>query len=204
MIAIVDYGLGNIKAFANVYKMLDMPYVIASRPADLENATRIVLPGVGAFDRAMELLRNSGMREPLEELVLRRKTPLLGICVGMQVLAESSEEGRLPGLGWIAGSVRKIRPVGDGHNMPLPHMGWNSIAPNQENELLRGLSDGARFYFLHSYYFACYKRENVLAETAYGDLFASAVNSANIFGVQFHPEKSHQNGIQLLRNFATL
>lgn len=204
MIAIVDYGLGNINALANVYKTLDMSYVIASKPDDLENAKKIILPGVGAFDMAMELLRKSGMREPLEELVLRRNIPLLGICVGMQMLAESSEEGRLPGLGWINGGVRKIDARGASCNIRLPHMGWNSIAPRRENELLRGLSEGSRFYFLHSYYFSCHQKENVLAETGYGDLFASMVNFKNIYGVQFHPEKSHQNGIQLLRNFAAL
>lgn len=204
MIAIVDYGSGNIKAFENVYKTLDMPFVVASKADTLEKATKIILPGVGAFDQTMELLQNSGMRESLEELVLKRKIPLLGVCVGMQILSQSSEEGGLPGLGWIKGVVRKIKVDDPSRNIRLPHMGWNSISPKRENKILKDLSPESRFYFLHSYYFACFSKEDVVAETGYGELFACAVNFENIYGVQFHPEKSHQNGIQLLKNFGTL
>lgn len=204
MIAIIDYGLGNIGAFANAYDKLNIPVLIARTTDDLKKATRVILPGVGAFDHAIELLEKSGMRTTLEELVLRRHLPVLGICVGMQILANSSEEGTLPGLGWIAGEVKKIDASKLVHNTHLPHMGWNDVQPIRKSNLFQNLEHDARFYFLHSYFFQCKKNEDVLALTDYGGRFASAVNAANIYGVQFHPEKSHQWGIQLLKNFAAV
>lgn len=204
MIAIVDYGLGNIRAFANVYKRLDIPFAIASTKETLNLASKIILPGVGAFDHAMERLQQSGMRELLDELVQLRKVPVLGICVGMQMLARSSEEGVLPGLGWIDGVVKRFDPSGFKHKTILPHMGWNTITPLRDNPLLLDLNNDSRFYFLHSYYFQCGNEENILAVTDYGSQFTCVVNSGNIYGVQCHPEKSHQNGIRLLRNFANL
>lgn len=204
MIAIVDYGLGNIKAFANVYKNLDVPFVIASKVDDLRKATRIVLPGVGAFDRAMQLLEKSGMGAALDELVLHRRVPVLGICVGMQMLAQSSEEGKLPGLGWISGVVKKFQAPSGTKKMLLPHMGWNSIYPKNGSVLLRDLGESPQFYFLHSYYFHCREDGHSIAETDYGIRFSSAINSGNVYGVQFHPEKSHRDGIRLLKNFWSL
>lgn len=201
MIAIVNYGLGNIKAFANVYKSLNIPFKIVSCSADFNDVTKIILPGVGAFDQAMEHLQASGMREVLDELVLCRKLPVLGICVGMQIMACSSEEGELPGLGWIDGVVKKFDIVSSHF---LPHMGWNTVNPLQDGPLFEGISDGARFYFLHSYYFQCHNENNILAVTEYGARFACVIRSGNIRGVQFHPEKSHQNGVQLLKNFGNL
>ena len=202
MIKIVDYGLGNVLAFQNVYKRLNIPISIAKSAADLEHATRIILPGVGSFDHAMELLQQSGMREKLDELVLDKKIPVLGICVGMQILAERSEEGKLPGLGWIRGSVSKLHDTDQRKQLRLPHMGWNDVTPVRLSGLFDGLEKDARFYFLHSYYFECQSRETVLAESDYGIRFACAVNLGNIYGVQFHPEKSHQYGTRLLQNFA--
>lgn len=204
MIAIVDYGLGNVRAFANVYEELDVPFILASKAEDLKHATRIILPGVGSFDRAMALFQKSGLRESVEELVRKQQIPLLGICVGMQMLACTSEEGELAGLGWIEGDVRKFAIAESGRRLLLPHMGWNTVASDGNNKLFLGLGAGARFYFLHSYYFSCRDSSNSLALTDYGVQFSSAVNSGNIFGVQFHPEKSHSNGIQLLRNFAQI
>ena len=204
MIGIVDYGLGNIQAFANIYKKLNVPYKTVSRAEDLKKVTKFILPGVGAFDHAIELLRKSGMREPLDELVVRQQMPVLGICVGMQMLAHSSEEGSLPGLGWIDGIVKKFDPSALNHKTHLPHMGWNEINPIQNDTLIQGLNGGSRFYFLHSYYFDCRNSENIVATTDYGVSFACMVNSGNVYGVQFHPEKSHQNGIQLLKNFGNL
>lgn len=204
MIAILDYGLGNVRAFANVYKRLNMAHAVASKPADLAGADRIILPGVGAFDEAMELFGKSGMRGPVEEMVLGRKVPLLGICVGMQMLARSSEEGHLPGLGWIDGDVRKFDVSSLRHKTRLPHMGWNRVSPRGGSALMRDLPEGSRFYFLHSYYFECADRGSAISEAEYGATFACAVAAGNVHGVQFHPEKSHSNGIQLLKNFGSL
>lgn len=204
MIAIIDYGLGNIRAFANIYKNLNIPHIIASSPDELKPASHIILPGVGAFDHAMQSIKNSGMLETLNELVLSDKIPVMGICVGMQVLADSSEEGNEAGLGWIKGEVKKIDSSQFKHHTRLPHMGWNDVKPMMEKGLFDAMKDDARFYFLHSYYFECENKDNILAVTEYGSEFACAVNLDNIYGVQFHPEKSHQYGIQLLKNFAEL
>ena len=204
MIAIVDYGLGNVKAFANVYNNLNIPVTIAKQADDLKKAAKVILPGVGAFDYAMQRLEDSGMRQTLDEIVLHRKVPVLGICVGMQMLAHSSEEGKLPGLGWIDGEVKRFNFSSLKHSMHIPHMGWNDVKVIKKNSLLKGLDLEARFYFLHSYYFHCHRSEDIIAVTDYGGEFACAVNSGNVFGVQFHPEKSHQWGIQLLKNFANL
>jgi len=211
MIAIIDYGLGNVKAFANVYYRLNIPTVIVKQPDDLKAATKIILPGVGSFDHAMQLLDKSGLRQVLDEFVLHRHVPVLGICVGMQMLARSSEEGALPGLGWIDGEVRKFSKElgvrskeGRGKNLSLPHMGWNDVQPSKTSKLFEGLEQNARFYFLHSYYFNVQNNDDVLAVTDYGGLFTCAINSGNIFGVQFHPEKSHRYGIRLLKNFAEI
>ena len=204
MIAIIDYGLGNVKAFANVYKNLDIPITIAAQADDLKKATKVILPGVGAFDHAMQRLEKSGMRQFLDEIVIHRHVPVLGICVGMQMLACSSEEGSLPGLGWIDGEVKRFNPSSLRNSMRLPHMGWNNIIPLKSNALLQGLDLDARFYFLHSYFFQGHRNEDIIAVTDYDGEFACAVNFRNIFGVQFHPEKSHQWGIQLLLNFAKI
>lgn len=207
MITIIDYGLGNIRAFVNVYKRLNIAVAVAKSPADLDGATKLILPGVGAFDHAVELLQQSGMRETLDELVLGRSVPVLGVCVGMQILAPVSEEGRLEGLGWIAGQVRKFDlAAAAASTQPtcLPHMGWNDVKPIRESGLFSGLQEESRFYFLHSYYFQCSRREDVVAETDYGLKFSCAVQMNNIHGVQFHPEKSHNYGVRLLKNFAEL
>ncbi len=204
MITIIDYGLGNIKAFANVYKRLNTPFAIATKAGDLKLATKIILPGVGSFDHAMARLQKSGMRESLDELVLQRKLQILGICVGMQILSFSSEEGNSPGLGWFDGVVKKLDISSFIHRTCLPHMGWNIVSPLRNNKLFQDIEKDPRFYFLHSYYFQCNNNDDVLAVTDYGIQFSCAINSGNIYGVQFHPEKSHQNGIQVLKNFGNL
>lgn len=204
MIAIVDYGLGNINAFANIYKRLNIPVTIASAPDELRSAERIILPGVGAFDWAMTRLNESGMREVLEELVIGKGKPVLGICVGMQMMAKRSDEGVLAGLGWIDAEVKKFDHALFTQKTHLPHMGWNDVLPQGDEALFRNLGSGARFYFLHSYYFVPHNQDNVLAVTDYNGLYASSVRSGKVFGVQFHPEKSHQWGIQLLKNFAEI
>lgn len=202
MIVIIDYGLGNVLAFANVYKKLNIQARVARSVADLAGATRVILPGVGAFDHAMECLDQSGMREALTDLVIHQGVPVLGICVGMQILANFSDEGQLPGLGWVPGRVRKFDVATLSQKTRLPHMGWNDVRPVRPDGLFAGLENDARFYFLHSYYFVCEQNDEVLATTDYGPSFSSAVSLGNVYGVQFHPEKSHHFGTRLLQNFA--
>lgn len=202
MITIVDYGLGNVNAFLNVYHRLNIAAKTATSPDDLQGATKVILPGVGAFDHAMMRLNQSGMRDVLGDVVLGRRVPLLGVCVGMQMLGRDSEEGRLPGLGWIGGRVRSLTSLAAA--LPIPHMGWNEARPVADQRLFNGLGSVARFYFLHSYYFACDRSEDAIAVAEYGCEFACAVGVGNVFGVQFHPEKSHHAGVQLLKNFAEI
>jgi imidazole glycerol-phosphate synthase subunit HisH len=202
VIAIINYGSGNIQAIGNIYGRLNMPFVIASNPDDLEKADKIILPGVGAFDQVIGDLERSGLRKALDQAVLVDRKPILGICVGMQMFAASSEEGEKKGLAWIDGQVRRFDCTGDCHTTQLPHMGWNTIRPVRNHALFEGTDLRTGYYFLHSYYFQCTHREDELAVTDYGIQFTSAVNRENIYGVQFHPEKSHQSGIQLLKNFA--
>jgi imidazole glycerol-phosphate synthase subunit HisH len=201
MITIVNYGLGNVRAIANLYRKLHVPVEIATEARDIEKAAKLILPGVGAFDFAMQRLEQSGMRHALDDMVLHRKVAVLGICVGMQILCGSSEEGVLPGLGWIDAEVRKFDFSTSKHVAWIPHMGWNHVRAVKANGLFHEMANGSRFYFLHSYYVHC-RKDDVIAVTDYGGEFACAVNSGNIYGVQFHPEKSHQWGIQLLKNFA--
>lgn len=204
MIAIIDYGLGNVQAIANVYKGLFLEAEIVAQPSGLREADKLILPGVGAFDQAMQLLDQSGLRQTVDELVMEDRVPVLGICVGMQMLANSSAEGKLPGLGWIDAAVKRFDFSASQNPEFIPHMGWNNIQPVRESPLLRELNVESRFYFLHSYYMNCRNREDVIAFTPYGIDFACAVNRDNVYGVQFHPEKSHGFGIQLLKNFGKL
>lgn len=204
MITIIDYGSGNIKAIANIYEKLKVPYTIASIPEQVIGAKKIFLPGVGAFDETISKLDSTGFRKVLDKEVLENKVPIMGICVGMQILADSSEEGTCKGLGYIKGKVKKIN-----HNLilqkpKLPHLGWNSIQVLKNNELLKDIDPVFGFYFLHTYYFECEDQNNILATTNYGATFASAVHRENVFGIQFHPEKSHHNGVKLLHNFSNL
>ncbi|QPQ54431.1 imidazole glycerol phosphate synthase subunit HisH [Allosphingosinicella flava] len=204
MTTIVDYGLGNIGAFLNMYKRMNLPAKAARTAEELRDAERIILPGVGAFDHAIELLDASGMRPLLEEKVIHEKVPVIGVCVGMQILADTSEEGEGPGLGWIPGIVRHFRSMPAPNDLPLPHMGWNDVEPRGEEKLFRGLERDARFYFLHSFYYECANLSDRVATATYGSPFACAVRRDNVWGVQFHPEKSHHFGAMLLKNFAEI
>ena len=204
MIAIIDYGSGNLAAIANIYKRLRIPHLITADPVALHDAERYVLPGVGAFDATMHYLRNSGLVDLLSEQVVENKKKVLGICVGMQILAESSEEGLLPGLGWIRGSVKKIGVESISKAPKLPHMGWNSVNACASAPLFEGVDLERGFYFLHSYYFDAVNASDVTATVNYGADLPCAVASGNVFGMQFHPEKSHSNGECIFRNFAVL
>jgi glutamine amidotransferase len=204
LIHVVDYGLGNVEAFLNLYKRLGYPATRAKVASDLENASKIILPGVGSFDYAMKLLNTSGMRPMLEKLVLGNKVPILGVCVGMQILANSSDEGSLAGLGWLDARVLAFSKNEKAQSLPVPHMGWNHCSPKLGHPLFSGFKAEPSFYFLHSYYFKCEKNEDISATANYGMNFCSAVSRNNIHGVQFHPEKSHDFGERLLKNFAEI
>jgi len=205
VICVVDYGVGNIQAFLNVFKRLGIDARRVDTPDDLAEATRIILPGVGQFDHAMRRLNDSGMRPKLEERVLASQVPVLGICVGMQMLASGSEEGSLPGLNWVPGYVRSFSSQHQIRSLPLPHMGWNELCVRGNSTLLsKGLKDAPQFYFLHSYFFEAADRQDVAATASYGFDFDAVVSRGHIYGVQCHPEKSHHWGEQLLSNFVGL
>lgn len=204
MITIIDYGVGNINAFVNVYKRLNIPTKIAKEAGDLNKVDKIILPGVGHFDHAMSKLTNSGMLIKLNELVLEKNVPVIGICVGMQLMANSSDEGTFEGLKWIDASVKKFDETKIKQVTRLPHMGWNDVTPVVKSPLFEGLEKDALFYFLHSYFFDCKNSDEVLAVSEYGEKFTCAAFKKNIYGIQFHPEKSHKYGETLLANFAKL
>ncbi len=201
-VSIVDYGLGNVQAFYNIYQRLNFPVEVVKTSEHLERAQKLILPGVGAFDWAMNKLDRSGLRDVLDDLVLNKSVPVLGVCVGMQMMASRSEEGRLPGLGWLDAEVSRLN-VDHSDANPLPHMGWNDISPISKRTVFKEMLS-PRFYFLHSYCIRPKCASIILSRTFYGENFVSAVGKDNIFGTQFHPEKSHKCGIQLLRNFAEM
>tara|TARA_B100000212_G_scaffold340621_1_gene321719 strand:- start:390 stop:1010 length:621 start_codon:yes stop_codon:yes gene_type:complete len=201
LITILDYGLGNIKAFEQVFKNMGRNAIIVSNSEDLKKATKIVLPGVGSFDWAMKMLNNSGLKETLNELVIEKKIDILGVCVGMQIMAKKSEEGNLPGLGWIDAEIKKINTLKCKKKLSLPHMGWNDVTIiNKKSRLFKGF-DNPLFYFLHSYYIVPNCDSDVAAYSSYVHKFPVSIEFDNIFGTQFHPEKSHGWGEKLLKNF---
>jgi len=202
VIALIDYGCGNIQAFAHIYKRLNVPFRVIRSENELSDAKKIILPGVGAFDWAMSMLNESGLRETLDELVLEKRLPVMGICVGMQMMANQSDEGVSDGLGWIDAEVKRFDLEKITQRTYLPHMGWNDVVPLRKDPLMADLASDARFYFLHSYYVAPTKRDLVIAESDYSRKFAAIVKCSNVYGVQFHPEKSHHWGINMLKNFA--
>ena len=204
MIGIIDYGSGNVQAIATIYKNLNIKHQVLSKPEDLEKADKLVLPGVGAFDATMQQLIDSGLKDKLNELVIHKKIPILGICVGLQVMGYGSDEGDLPGLGWIAGKVKKFDKSQIKFKPKLPHMGWNTINDVQNHKLFEGIDHDFGFYFVHSFYFECENEQNILATSNYGGEFTSSIYANHIFGTQFHPEKSHRNGVMLFKNFAQL
>ena len=198
-IVIVDYGMGNIGSLQNMIKKAGGESLVSSKLEDIETAEKIILPGVGAFDNGMKNLEERGLVKALTASV-KTGTPFLGVCLGMQLLTKSSEEGKLPGLGWIdARTLRFKFPAGT--KLKIPNMGWNEVNVKKDAPLFRGLGADAAFYFVHSYHVVCNDSEDVLATAEYGYEFVSAVQHANIYGVQFHPEKSHKYGLTVIKNF---
>ncbi len=201
MIAIIDFGMGNLGSIQNMLVRMNYDAEITSDPETIRGAEKLILPGVGAFDKAMSNLENQGFIPLLNELVLEKKTPILGICLGMQLLSNRSEEGVLKGLGWIDSETIRFH-FDDGMNLRIPHMGWNTVRIEQDSHLFQDMYEEPRFYFVHSYYVRPVLKSNILATTEYGINFTSAVVKGNIYGVQFHPEKSHKFGMKLLKNYA--
>ena len=237
MIVIVDYGMGNLGSIRNMLKRIGAPSLISSDPSDIEAAAKLILPGVGAFDAGMSRLETLGLLPILNRKVLEERTPVLGLCLGMQLLTRASEEGALPGLGWLDAEAKRlpVKPMvaADAANaanavdavdaadevddvedvdaaddveaadsdLKIPHMGWNFVQPAYDSWLLADLPPDPRFYFVHSYYVACRDARDIAGRTRYGGEFASVVVRDHVAGVQFHPEKSHKYGMQLLKNF---
>lgn len=205
MITIIDYGMGNLGSILNMCRHLGIPAEISGDPATVVHAEKLILPGVGAFDAGMEKLEKSGLREALDQRVVRENAPILGICLGMQLLARRSEEGVLPGLGWIAADVVRFRsPEGRQPPLQIPHMGWSHLNPRLNSRLFADLPADPRFYFVHSYHVVCDLPDDIAATTDHGGMITASIEHAQILGTQFHPEKSHRFGMQLLRNFARL
>ncbi len=202
MITIIDYGMGNLGSIQNMFKRIKVESQITGDVSTISNAEKILLPGVGAFDSAMEKIENSGLIPILNQKALTEKVPTLGICLGMQLLTRSSEEGKRPGLGWING--RTVRFNFTNNSLKVPHMGWNSVDVKKSSPLINKLPDQPRFYFVHSFYVSCDNDADVLTTTHYGVDFHSIIQHENIFGAQFHPEKSHKFGMKLLENFAAI
>lgn len=202
-ITIIDYGMGNLHSVAKKIKSLGQVPIITSDSEEILNADKLILPGVGHFGRAMENLNKLGLKDVLDKAVLVDKKPILGICLGMQLMASKSEEGNTKGLGWIDGEVVKFK-VEDTLKYKVPHTGWNQIVKTKKSPLMEGIPDLAEFYFVHAYHWQSSSKDYVSNETEYEYRFSSAVEKNNIFGVQYHPEKSHDVGEILLKNFITL
>lgn len=200
MIYIINYGVGNLSSIANIIKKVGGESQIINDVSLLKTAKKIILPGVGAFDHGMEKLAEQGWIDGLNDAVLIRKIPVLGICLGMQLLCKSSEEGVLPGLGWIDAEVKKFN-FPEGSDLKIPHMGWNTVKVKSENPLIKDTEEEQRFYFVHSYRVVCKNPEDTLSTTNYGGEFTSSLRHDNILGAQFHPEKSHRFGMSFLKNF---
>jgi glutamine amidotransferase len=204
MIVVVDYKMGNIGSILNMFKKIGISATSSSSSDQIEKAEKLILPGVGSFDAGMENLKRSGLIPILSEKVIRKRTPILGICLGMQLFGSKSEEGGMLGLGWIDAETAKFKFVEGQSNLKIPHMGWNNIVLKKESPLFKDMPEDSRFYFVHSYHLVCNDEKDIVAKTFYGYEFTSIVQKENIYGVQFHPEKSHKFGMKLLKNFAEI
>lgn len=200
MIAIIDYGMGNLRSIQKKVRKLGGDVLITSAPDLIEKAEKIILPGVGHFKKAVQNIKELGLWDILNREVKIKKKPILGICLGMQLMANHSEEGDEDGFGWVDANVIKFR-ISDKLHYKIPHIGWNQVKIKKNSPVLKGVNDGAYFYFVHSYFMTCNNAEDVLAESEYEQKFVSAVEHENVIGVQFHPEKSHDVGEILFKNF---
>lgn len=199
LVTIPDLSIGNLAAVANMVHRIGGEAIITSKPTDLKNAQRIILAGVGAFDTGMRALEEEGWLEPLKKIKNEGQVPILGICLGMQLMCRSSEEGKLPGIGWFNADVKKIIPSNS--EIKVPHMGWNTVQVQKSNSLIPDNAEEQRFYFVHSYHAVCTEPQDVLASTFYGCELTAGISKQNIYGMQFHPEKSHRFGLSLIKNF---
>lgn len=199
-VVIIDYAMGNVFSIEKRLKKMNCEVVVSSEKEAIQAADKLILPGVGHFAKAMEMLHSLDLVSVLNEEVLQKKKPILGICLGMQLLAKSSEEGNASGLGWIDGTVKRFS-ITDTIRHKVPHTGWNAVEPQKDSVLLTDMPASNEFYFVHSYYFSCNDASDVWLSTNHELDFTSAVQKNNIFGVQFHPEKSHETGFKLLQNF---
>lgn len=201
-ITVVDFGMGNLGSILNMLKKVGVPAGLASEPGEILRARKLILPGVGAFASAMNNLRARDYAAALDQKVLVEKTPILGICLGMQLFSRQSEEGQVPGLGWLDAQTVRFQFPASGQQLKVPHMGWNTITVCQESPLFAETEDERRFYFVHSFHMQCNDPRDILAHTLYGLEFTSVVCRGNILGTQFHPEKSHRFGLAFFRAFA--
>ncbi len=204
MLTIVDYGVGNLASMQNMLKKIGVPCLVSSQKKDIESAEKLILPGVGAFDTCAQKLEQSGLIEILNQRVLQDKTPVLGVCVGHQLLMQESEEGELPGLGWIKGKIVKFKQELLPVNTKVPHMGWTEVDIQKSSKLFEMMPAEPRFYFVHSYHAQLASEDDILIYAEYGYRFVAGVERHNVYGVQFHPEKSHKFGMQLLYNFSKI
>lgn len=202
MLIVIDYKMGNVGSILNMLKKIGVEAKVSSNLSDIENAEKLILPGVGAFDTGMRNLFDMNLLPILNKKVLEDKIPILGICLGMQLMTQRSEEGTKAGLGWFDAKTIRFRFKDMQSNLKIPHMGWNFVTIIKENPLCKNLNEKPRFYFVHSYHVACNNDEDILTITTHGCNFVSSIQKENIFGVQFHPEKSHKFGMKLLKNFA--
>lgn len=202
MIVIIDYGMGNLRSVQKAFERIRVPAIISSNPQEIEQAEKLVLPGVGHFERGISNLTDRGLFELLNELVHDKNKPILGICLGMQLMTEFSEEGNCNGFGWLKAKTQKFSFQTNG--LKIPHMGWNNLSIKKSDTIFKDITADNFFYFVHSYYVSCESVTDILAETGYGNTFVSSFQKENIFGCQFHPEKSHDKGLQILKNYAEM